>query len=109
MRGFPKYLCTKADYEYVRYHFPPERRERDFFGALIQDQKKYFEVRALAEGEKPTLTKDQIIVEGIEPNMNKVVKKLLELREDPNCKMARLGIKAEDLGEKDEVQTVDKG
>ena len=30
MRGYPKYLSTKADYEYVREHFSKEQWQADF-------------------------------------------------------------------------------
>ena len=97
MRGFPKYLNTKADYDYVAKNFPPEKRERDFFGALIEDSKKFVEVRTLAEGEKITPTKDQLILDQVEAGTNKKIQVLMELQPDPNGKMARLGLKEEDV------------
>jgi hypothetical protein len=97
MRGFPKYLNTKADYDYVKTHFPPEKRERNFFGMLIEDSKKFFEVRILAEGEKITPTATQKVVEEVEAGTNRKIQILLELQPDPNCKMARLGIKESDI------------
>ena len=30
MRGYPKHLNTRADYEYVRTHFPKEMWKEDF-------------------------------------------------------------------------------
>ena len=97
MRGFPKYLNTKADYDYVKNHFPPEKRERDFFGALIEDSKKFVEVRTLAEGEKITPTATQKVVDEVDPATNRKISRLLELKPDLNCKMARLGLKEADV------------
>ena len=97
MRGFPKYLNSKADYDYVAKNFPPEKRERDFFGALIEDSQKFVEVRVLTEGEKITPSETQKIVEAVDPATNKKIQSLFELQADPNCKMARLGLQTADV------------
>jgi hypothetical protein len=97
MKGYPKHLNTKHDYDYVQTHFPKENANNPDeawgkdFQALLDDQKKYFEVKTLKEGEVVALQKDQKIITETDTN-GKEIKRLVELRVDSSCKMARLGV-----------------
>lgn len=42
MRGYPKHLNTREDYEYVRTHFPRVMWEDDFRGLLASMREWYF-------------------------------------------------------------------
>ena len=46
MRGFPKHLNTRSDYEYVRTHFPCEKWE-PYFKALLDTAYSWFFVGTL--------------------------------------------------------------
>lgn len=98
MRGYPKFLNTKEDYEYVRKNFPKEQWEQDF-KALLDTQREWFFVKELAEGEIG-LSDDthKIEVEHSEmSNDSKSHSYQYELRYNPQCLMARIGYTEEEV------------
>ena len=89
MVGYPKFLNTKEDYEYVRNNFPKNEWEKDF-KALLDGEKDWFNV-----GETDN---------GIIDDTHKVIKDeqtgktyQYELQVNPNCKMHRIGYTREEV------------
>lgn len=50
MKGIPKHLNTKFDYEYIRKNFPKEQYV-PFFQALLDTEKAWFFDKELQDGE----------------------------------------------------------
>lgn len=92
MRGYPKFLNTKEDYEYVRANFPREEWEKDF-KALLDMQQEWFFVKELGEGEigvSDDTHKIEVSPSTSNPD-GKAHSYQYELRYNPQCLMARLG------------------
>lgn len=92
MRNYPKHLNTKADYEYVRTHFPKNKWEKDFKALLETDE--WFNL-------------GEITGDGTTDDTHKVVtdeqagkKYQYELKDNPDAKIYRLGYT------KDEVNAI---
>lgn len=90
MRGYPKHLNTRTDYEYVRTHFSKEMWKADF-EALLATEKEWYNLGEI-EGT------------GVEDDTHKVVvdekgekKYQYEYRMNPNAKIYRLGYTAEEI------------
>ena len=89
MVGYPKFLNTKEDYEYVRNNFPKNEWEKDF-KALLDGEKDWFNV-----GETD---------DGIIDDTHKVIKDeqtgktyQYELQVNPSCKIHRIGYTREEV------------
>lgn len=90
MRGYPKHLNERADYEYVRTHFPKAMWEKDF-EALLTTEKEWYNLGEL-DGN------------GVEDDTHKVVvdekydkKYQYEYRMNTCAKIYRLGYTVEDV------------
>lgn len=90
MRGYPKHLNTRTDYEFVRTHFP-KAMWKDDFKVLLATEKEWYNLGEI-EGT------------GIEDDTHKVVvdekvekKYQYEYRINPNAKIYRLGYTAEEI------------
>lgn len=92
MIGYPKYLNTKADYEYVRNNFPKEMWEKDF-RALLESTHDWFFIRELETEEVPVLLENQKIEKTEEKDY------LFEYKYNENCKLNRLGFTVEEIEE----------
>jgi hypothetical protein len=84
MKGYPKHLNTKQDYEYVLQNFPKQRWEKDF-EALLKSEKAWQVTKILASE-----------TEGVEDEMHKIIKSddeivQMALKTDENSKMKKLG------------------
>lgn len=84
MKGYPKHLNTKKDYEYVKENFPKRKWEKDF-QALLKSEKAWQVTNTLADKS-----------DGVEDRMHKVIESddsvvQMELKVDENSKMKRLG------------------
>ena len=91
MDKFPEYLNTKFDYDYIREHYPV-RKWLPVWEELVKDHKKWQKVQELGlklEGKEDENNK---IIEEIDTETKE--KKFLqyEYKEDPNCKINRLGM-----------------
>jgi hypothetical protein len=96
MKGYPKHLNSKADYEYVLEHFPEQGKAA--YQQLLDTQKDWLSVGKITEivdGEKPV---EGALISGIEDATHKVVTNeaaekvesyQYEYKIDPNCRMAR--------------------
>ena len=88
MRGYPKFLNSKADYEYVKEHFPKYKWLPDY-QALIDDNQKWTKEDRLVKKEDGVSDKESKVIE--EENENKeIVYYQYKFKEDPNCKLLRL-------------------
>lgn len=92
MKGYPKMLNSKDDYEFVRNKFPREEWQEDF-KSLLETQKEWFNTGAIEENNK-----------GIEDETHRVVidkqsgiRYQYELKEDPNCKLTQLRYTADEV------------
>jgi hypothetical protein len=93
MKGYPKNLNTKEDYEYVRQHFPADQWKPDY-QKLLDSEKDWFFDSVLDDAES-----------GIEDATHKVMTSESEgengekittyaqyvLKINPTCKLLRLG------------------
>lgn len=99
MKGFPKHLNTKADYEYARTHFPKSDWEQEFKNLLNTED--WFNIGTYDS--KDNLTEDDThrIIENVESNENgeEVVKDYgyYELQDNPMAKIYRIGYTKEEV------------
>lgn len=92
MKGFPSFLNTKEDYEYIRNNFPKDQW-LPCFENLLTSRQDWFFVKELADGEiglsddthKIEIQLDQEVEGG------KHRRYQFELRENPTCLMNTLG------------------
>lgn len=91
MRGYPKWLNNKADYEYVRANFSKAQWSKDF-QKLLDTRVEWFNVGEVIKGD------------GVTDGTHKVVKdeqtgKLYqyELRDNPNAKIYRIGYTVDEV------------
>lgn len=96
MVGFPKWLNTKEDYLYVREHFSREQWE-PVFQALLDARMAWLNVGQLnSEAEGITDDTHKVVVVGGEDGMP-VQYYQYEYKEDPNCRLFRLGFTVEEV------------
>ena len=88
MRGYPRFLNSKSDYEYVKKHFPKYKSAPDF-QELIEDYKKWIKLEELVKKEDGLIDKTHKIVEEENESKEKVYYQY-EFKVDPNCKLKRL-------------------
>jgi len=89
MIGFPKYLNTKADYEYIRKHFPKEKWQ-PHYKALLETKDNFFTVKTLSEKDAGIESTTQKVIE--QENADGIVERVqLEKLLDPNSKLLKLG------------------
>jgi len=97
MRGFPKHLNTRADYEYVAGAFPAEKWQ-PHFQALLEQRSAWIPAGELKEGEKVVESKSVRVAEvRDETGRTVLVRVREELRDDPNALIARLGFTVEEV------------
>jgi hypothetical protein len=97
MKGFPGYLNTRADYEYVRDNFPPEQW-RSRFQALLDERFSWLPVGPLAEGAPGVEDASHRVVEHYDGTGQAVVSRVQEeFREDPAALIFRLGFTVEEV------------
>ncbi len=94
MKGYPKNLNTKEDYEFVRKNFTKEDWKQDFQD-ILNTQKAWFNSGEIEVGKS-----------GVEDGSHKVVtdektgkKYQYEYKDDPDCKMVRIGYTAAEIEE----------
>lgn len=99
MKGIPKHLNTKFDYEYIRKNFPKEQYI-PFFEELLKSRTAWFFVKELQDGEIG-LSDDTHKIE-IQLGMNEGEKSKryqYELRENPNSLLNSVGYTVEEVQE----------
>lgn len=92
---FPPHLNTRADYEYIRKHFPKEQWQ-PCWQALLDGKDAWFPVKILAKTDAgiDSATKKVIEQEGADGVLERVQ---LELKTDPQNKLLQLGFSAAEV------------
>lgn len=88
MRGYPKNLNTKKDYEYVRANFPAEQWKPDWQKLLDTMQDWFFE-KTLKSADKGTTDDTHKIVESEQDGEKTYAQYVLMV--NPTCKLLQLG------------------
>lgn len=89
MRGFPKHLNSKEDYEFIKAHFPKEQW-KPAFELLLKSRKEWFNLGETTEGVNDETHK---VVEDKENGK----KYQFELKDNPSCTMYRIGYTEEEV------------
>lgn len=97
MRGFPKSLNTKADYEYIRQNFSKDQWA-PAWQALLDTRQDWFFDRYLDDSEEVELTESQKIVEA-QDNDAEQKRSLYILKDIPTSKFNRLGFTVQEIEE----------
>ena len=93
MVGFPKFLNTKEDYEFVRANFPKEQWESDF-KALLNERYEWFNLGEI-EGEGVTDDTHKVVEDKRDDET--VVRYQYEYKENENARIYRLGYTVEEV------------
>lgn len=96
MKGFPKTLNTKSDYEYVKTHFPPEEYI-PVFQELLDTEYDWFFERYLLNNENIIEDSSHKVVESKEDSTIEPTKALYVYKSNPTCKMYSLGYTREEV------------
>lgn len=89
MRGYPKVLSSKEDYLYVKDNFPADLWKADWQG-LLDTMTCWYPTGEVASVEAG-VTDDTHKVEKFEEEGKDTVFMQYELRQNPDCKLLRLG------------------
>jgi hypothetical protein len=92
MKGYPKHLNTKQDYEYVRKNFPKRKWEKDF-QALLESEKAWQVTKSLSKEENDVEDKTHKVIEAEDTRVQ------MELKVNKNSKMKRLKYTNEEVNE----------
>lgn len=99
MKGYPKTLHTREDYEYVRINFPKSQWEKDF-QFLLDSLYEWFFVKELLDGEEGIVDdthKVEVQEADEEQGIEKTTRYQFEWRLNPNCKLIELGYTVEQV------------
>ena len=95
MRGYPNKLTAKEDYIYIKEHFEKSRWAPDW-QALLDSRLNWFITGELDKDVEGTTDEfHKVIVEETEGGEARRFQ--AELREDPNCKLLRLGFTVKEV------------
>lgn len=90
MRGFPKTLNSKADYEYIKDNFLAEQWKPEW-QALLDSRMDWFNTGEVKKGKGITDETHKVVeAEPVEEG-GETIYYQFELRENPNCKLLTLG------------------
>jgi hypothetical protein len=90
MKGYPKHLNTKQDYEYVRKNFPKRKWEKDF-QALLESEKAWQVTKSLTKEENGVVDNTHKVIDAED------VRVQMELKVDPNSRIKQLGYSRENV------------
>ena len=93
MVGYPKFLNTKEDYEFVRANFPKEQWESDF-KALLNERYEWFNLGEI-EGEGVTDDTHKVVEDKRDDET--VVRYQYEYKANENARIYRLGYTVEEV------------
>ena len=96
MRGFPKHLNSKADYEYVKENFL-DAEWRPAWQALLDGQKVWVATDQIDAEEDGTVDDTHKVVPGSMDPETPATFLQLELQADDHCKLLRLGFTADEV------------
>lgn len=96
MKGFPKFLNTKADYEYIKDNFPAEQWKPRWQN-LLDERKNWFPTGQV-ESEEAGITDDtHKVVKYEDTSEGTTAYTQMELQDDPNSTLFRLGFTVEEV------------
>lgn len=96
MKGFPKYLNTKADYEYIKENFPKEQWQ-PHWQSLLDERKNWFPTGQV-ESEEAGITDDtHKVVKYEDMDGGTATYTQMELQDDPHCTLFQLGFTVEEV------------
>lgn len=90
MKGFPKNLNTRADYEYVRSNFTKEQYY-PVFKDLLATEYDWFYLRDLLPDEEFEEDKTHKVLSNQDSTSQDKAKAVYEYRANPSCRMYALG------------------
>ena len=96
MKGYPKYLNSKADYLYVHENFPREQWLPDF-QVLLDTYKDWFFEKHLETREEGIEDETHKIVEFVNEETQETTYDQYELRENPMAKIFRIGFTVKEV------------
>lgn len=97
MRGFPKHLNTRADYEHVMANFPAEQW-RPRLQRLLDERFSWLPVGPLGAGEPGLDDETHRVVEMQDEAGGAVIERIQEeYREDQNAVIFRLGFTVDEI------------
>lgn len=88
MRGYPKFLNSKEDYEYVRKNFPKQEWEKDF-RALLENCYDWYFVKNLESEAAGVIDDTHKVVENEQDGAKTYAQ--YEYKHNDNCKLDKLG------------------
>ena len=92
MKGVPKFLNTRDDYDYMQLNFPKEVWQ-PFFQALLDTRNDWFFVKVLAENEEGIIDDTH----KVEVNEETGIKTQFEYRFNNSCKLRQLGYTVDEV------------
>lgn len=92
MKGVPKFLNTRDDYDYMQLNFPKEVWQ-PFFQALLDTRNDWFFVKVLAENEEGIIDDTH----KVEVNEETRIKTQFEYRFNNSCKLRQLGYTVDEV------------
>ena len=96
MRGFPKHLNSKADYEYIKANFPAEQW-KPCWQELLDNKYQWFSTGNVAK-DGGTTDATHKVVTSKDMDGNDVYTQY-EYRENPMCDMNRLGFTEKEIND----------
>jgi len=96
MIGFPKYLNSKQDHEYIKTHFPREQWQ-PHFQALLNTRVSRLNVGKLKSKQEGVADENHEVIAIDDENGQPVEYYQYEFKEDPNCKLFKLGFTKEEV------------
>jgi hypothetical protein len=94
MKVFPKFLNTKADYEYIKNNFPAEQWN-PCWQHLLDERKNWFPTGSVESEEAGIIDATHKVVKYESDGV--VIFTQMELQDDPNCNLYRLGFTVEEV------------
>lgn len=103
MKGYPQHLNTKADYMYVREHFPREQWLPDFQALLNSTHDWFFEKHldtkedGLNDGTHKVVENKSVELDKDGKPIEKVTYSQYELKKNPQCKLNLIGFTVDEV------------
>ena len=94
MRGFPKTLNSKADYEYIKDNFPAEQWQPEW-QALLDSRLDWFNTGEVKKGKGVTDETHKVVEAEPEKEGGATIHYQFELKENPTCKLLQIGFTVE--------------
>ena len=96
MRGEPKHLNSKFDYEYLKENYP-EDIWRPAFQRLYDDRMREFNAGVLADGDSGIVDDTHSVIESKDMTSDAVIRYQYEMAVNPDAHMFRIGYTEEEI------------